>query len=210
MFIKIIFKDSKKVKRIKNYVSKCNTYLYFLMQQNLLIFGEKMMMSAEFKGCVTWFICCLDLLEVKYNCAKFHHCRVNVTDFRKGGPFYPLHPWVAPKRSILKRSLNIDTFLIASVIHYQGPSWKGLSNFFLIFLLDFSLKTSQNQTFSLHKICENTYFHWPVFSRIRPKSQISSLYGRIRVSENPYSRIFYVVFLMISWVIKREHWEEMG
>ena len=30
-------------------------------------------------------------------------------------------------------------------------------------------------------------------SRIRTKSKILSLYGRIRVSENPYSRIFYAV-----------------
>ena len=31
MFIKIIFKDSKKLKRIRNYVLKCNLYLYFLI-----------------------------------------------------------------------------------------------------------------------------------------------------------------------------------
>ena len=31
MFIKKIFKDSRKVKRIRNYVSKCNLYLYFLI-----------------------------------------------------------------------------------------------------------------------------------------------------------------------------------
>ena len=31
MFIKIIFKDSKRVKRIKNCVSKYNLYLYFLI-----------------------------------------------------------------------------------------------------------------------------------------------------------------------------------
>ena len=30
MFINTIFKNSKKVKRIRNYVSKCNQYLYFL------------------------------------------------------------------------------------------------------------------------------------------------------------------------------------
>ena len=29
-FIKTIFEDSRKVKRIRNYVSKCNLYLYFL------------------------------------------------------------------------------------------------------------------------------------------------------------------------------------
>ena len=31
MFIKKIFKDSRKVKRIRNHVSKCNLYLYFLI-----------------------------------------------------------------------------------------------------------------------------------------------------------------------------------
>ena len=36
---------------------------------------------------------------------------------------------------------------------------------------------------TLHKRCENMGFHWSVFSRI----------GRIRVIENPYFRIFYVV-----------------
>ena len=34
MFIKTITKDSRKVKRIRNYISKFNLYLYFLMQQN--------------------------------------------------------------------------------------------------------------------------------------------------------------------------------
>ena len=41
---------------------------------------------------------------------------------------------------------------------------------------------------ALHKICKNTGF--PVFSRIKT---ILSLFGRIWVSENPYSRIFYAV-----------------
>ena len=31
MFIKAIIKDPRKVKRIRNYVSKSNLYLYFLM-----------------------------------------------------------------------------------------------------------------------------------------------------------------------------------
>ena len=46
-----------------------------------------MLMSAEVRGCVTWFICFLDFLCVRYNCAKFHHCRICVTDFREGGLF---------------------------------------------------------------------------------------------------------------------------
>ena len=32
MFIKKILKDSRKVRRIRNYVSKWNLYLYFLIQ----------------------------------------------------------------------------------------------------------------------------------------------------------------------------------
>ena len=50
MFIKTIFKDSRKVNRTRNYVRRCNLYLYFLLSQNLLIFAEKMLMSAELKG----------------------------------------------------------------------------------------------------------------------------------------------------------------
>ena len=53
IFIKTILTDSKKFKRIRNYVSKWNLYLYFLIKQNLLIPDEKVLISAEFKGCVT-------------------------------------------------------------------------------------------------------------------------------------------------------------
>ena len=87
MFIKVIFKNSKKVKRIKNYISKCNLYQYFQVYQNLLISGEKMLMSAELGGCVRWFIYFLDLLWVSYNCEKFHHCKICVTCFREEGAF---------------------------------------------------------------------------------------------------------------------------
>ena len=50
MLIKTIFKDSKKVKRIRNFVPKCNLYLCFLIEQNLLISVKKMLMSVEPKG----------------------------------------------------------------------------------------------------------------------------------------------------------------
>ena len=43
IFIKRAFKGSKKVKRVRDYVLKCNLYLYF---------GEKMLMSAENQKCV--------------------------------------------------------------------------------------------------------------------------------------------------------------
>ena len=50
MFIKTTFKNSNEVKRITNYVLKCNLYLYFLIKQKLLISGEKMLMSAGLEG----------------------------------------------------------------------------------------------------------------------------------------------------------------
>ena len=54
--VTMFFKDSRKIRTIRNYVSKWNLYLYFLTKQNLLISGKEMLMSAEFKGCVTSFI----------------------------------------------------------------------------------------------------------------------------------------------------------
>ena len=49
-FTKKIFKDSRKAKRIRNYVLKCNLYLYFLIQQNLLISGKKNADVSRIKG----------------------------------------------------------------------------------------------------------------------------------------------------------------
>ena len=49
-FIKNFFKDSRKGKGIRNYILKCNLYLYFLIQQSLLISGKKLLMSAEVTG----------------------------------------------------------------------------------------------------------------------------------------------------------------
>ena len=60
--VKQIFKDSIKAKRIRNYVLKYNLYLYFLIKQNLLIPGEKVLISAEVRECVTWFIYFKNLL----------------------------------------------------------------------------------------------------------------------------------------------------
>ena len=47
----------------------------------------------------------LDLPYVRYNCAKFHHCRIRVADFREAGPKRPppTHPWAAPENPILNR-----------------------------------------------------------------------------------------------------------
>ena len=68
---------------------------------------KKILMSAKLKRCVTWFIYFLDPFWVRYNWAKFHHCRICVTDFRERRLFAPP----------------------ASPIHEQprkSPSWIGL------------------------------------------------------------------------------------
>ena len=67
MFNKTTFKDSQKAKRIRNYVIK------FI---DLLIFSETMLALAELIWCVTWSICFFYLLWVRYNSAKFPHCRM--------------------------------------------------------------------------------------------------------------------------------------
>ena len=49
-------KDSKKLKIIWNYVLKCNLYLYFLIFKKSLISDKEIMISAEPRGWVTWYI----------------------------------------------------------------------------------------------------------------------------------------------------------
>ena len=51
----------------------------------MLIYSEKMLISGE-------LIYFLDLLQGRYRCTKFHHCRICVTDFREGD-----HPKAARK-----------------------------------------------------------------------------------------------------------------
>ena len=54
---------------------------------------------------------------------------------------------------------------------------------------------------TLRKICQNTSFLWPIYSHIRTKPKILSLYENIRFRENPYSGIIYAV---IVW-----YWSEV-
>ena len=67
------------------------------------------------------------------------------------------------------------------------------------------LKITSQQTSwiqnALRKICQNTGFLWPAFSCMRTELKLLSLYGKMRVSENPHSGIFYAV--MISVICKR-------
>ena len=70
----------------------------------------------------------------------------------------------------------------------------------------YAANDEQNPLATLHKILENPGFHSPVFSLIRTKSMILSLYGRIPVSENPYSPIFYAVQdILKNLKVKQNH-----
>ena len=67
-----------------------------------------MLILAEFKGCVTWFMCFLDLLLLRYNYAKFPHCWICDTDFSYGELLAPPPP--PPIGEQIRK----------------GPSWIGL------------------------------------------------------------------------------------
>ena len=93
-----------------------------------------MLMSTEIKRCVTWTIYILDLLYVRYNCAKFHNCRIWVADFREGGLFAPpLHLcaalksqcWIGLKVTIEKKwpTQNFDFITLKSL--YSGHLFWG-------------------------------------------------------------------------------------
>ena len=59
--------------------------------------GEKMLISAEIKGPVMQFMFFGSFLGKVY-CAKFHYCRICLTDCRKWG-FLPLPSVSSPKKA---------------------------------------------------------------------------------------------------------------
>ena len=95
----------------------------FLDKQNLLISGDKMLMSAELRVCVTWFIYFLDLLCVRYNCAKFHHCRICVTDFGDVGPHPPIREqprkspsWIRLRKKIVSSAYAVYRNVLSNIL----------------------------------------------------------------------------------------------
>ena len=90
-----------------------------------------MLIPAELRVCVTWFTYFSDPFQVKYDCAKFYHCRIYLTDFREEG-FLDPHPWAAPKMFILttvkgllmsKFALPDITFNINFLSHFLPKHW---------------------------------------------------------------------------------------
>ena len=52
-------------------------------------FRQKMLMSAEASG----------VSRDLYNCVKFHHCRICVTDFKEGFLFAPAPSLMGPEKA---------------------------------------------------------------------------------------------------------------
>ena len=84
----------------------------------MLVLGEKMLMSVELKGCV-YMICMFFYLLWVYNCAKFHNCRICVTDFREGA--FLDHPSVSSPENAHPEKLKITIFFH---ICLQERVWK--------------------------------------------------------------------------------------
>ena len=86
----------------------------------------------------------LDLLLVRYNCAKFYHCRICVRDSRerRGGCFFcptPSRPWTAQKRPILNRVkggwyvLTISLIWVSSIEHFNRLHNEMVFNVFRVY-----------------------------------------------------------------------------
>ena len=80
MFIKTILRNSNELKRIRNYISKCDLYLY-LDITNIADFRLKKADVSRTKGVYqVIYIFFGYFFGVRYNSAKFHHCRICVTE----------------------------------------------------------------------------------------------------------------------------------
>ena len=82
IFIKTIFKTQKKIKRIRNY-SQSSIYICFSSCNKICRFSVKKCRCKQISAGVLhdfWIF-------FRCNCTKFHHCRIYMTDFRKGEPF---------------------------------------------------------------------------------------------------------------------------
>ena len=108
---------------------------------------KKMLMLAESKVFVMWFICFLDLLEETYNW-QVSSLWDMLDRFWREGFFWSTHPWVAPKRSVLNRvKMDIKTNLCVTKFIWQWFSCHNKSKviftlnkaaYFVKCILDFS------------------------------------------------------------------------
>ena len=72
------------------------------------------------------------------------------------------------------------------------------------FFMQWQKTIEVNRSSIIHciKIYKNTGFNWPSFSGIGTESMILFLYGKLWVSENPYSRMFYTVWIRFYFQVQ--------
>ena len=90
MFLETIFKYSRKVKRIRNYVSKCNLYVFLDIANSW--FSVKRCWCQQNSRTMS---------RDSYILWTFF--RSGTTGFRERGLFGPSHQWASPKKPILNR-----------------------------------------------------------------------------------------------------------
>ena len=112
---------------------KLQSILVFLDITKVAIFGEKMLNS---KG-VSRDICFLDLLYVRYNCAKFHHCRMCVTDFRERFFLLSIHEQV--RKGLSWIGLRVYSRCLQIYIVFATTSFSSESNIWFPHLSNLSL-----------------------------------------------------------------------
>ena len=106
----------------------------FLDKTKILLSSEKILMSAESNGYVTSFKHFWRLLQVRYACAKFHHCRIYVTDFRRGSFLYP--PPVPPSFARSPQKVHPEQ---VNRVTQAAQILKGVNLSFVLFFAFFSI-----------------------------------------------------------------------
>ena len=118
-------KTQKSKKENRSYALKCNLYLHFLIKQKLLIFREKMLMSAELEGCFTWFIYFWIILRWGITVPSFISLGY-VWQILEKRTFYLLVKFFLFKEGgdVRKKSL-ITEMRCATKRCFLSPAWKG-------------------------------------------------------------------------------------
>ena len=114
----------------------------------------------------------------KCYCAKFHHCRICVTDFREGA-FLPPHPWAAPKMPIMNRvKTNCPGLMTSSK---QGNA------------------TSSDKTRKIIGI-KSQWLNCSDITQVNIKSKISTAVSKVNILS------YSVVFIKKINLLRLSHW----
>ena len=101
-FIKTIFKDSEKLKELETMYQNA-IYIRISWYSKTCWFPvKKSWIQQNSKGVSRDSYVFSIFVQLRYKCAKLHHCRICVTDFREGAFLPSFQPWETSKRPIWK------------------------------------------------------------------------------------------------------------